>query len=158
MHEAPTLPYSEPAKFPTRQMFIWGPGLLLVAYFYAYFTAMTTGDVDLAQCHALESAVAAKNTVPMSVSAPGQPGIFCDRAIQQPFLTHYERVYVYGVVDTAQQDAIVAAVREYRAQHPEKILLLFIAKENWTAWSDPATGRSGGRRGPETPLRTAWVK
>jgi hypothetical protein len=139
-------------------MFIWGPGLLLVAYFYAYFTALTTGDVDLAQCHALESAVMANNTIPMSVSSPGQPGIFCERAIQQPLLTHYDRLYVYGVLDAAAQDAIVVAVREFQVHHAGKILLLFIAKENWTPWSDPGTQRNGGRRGPETPLRTVWVK
>jgi hypothetical protein len=158
VHEAPTLPYSEPTKFPTRQVFIWGPGLLLVAYFYAYFTAMTTGDVDLAQCHALESAVTARNTIPVSASAPGQPAVFCDRAIQQPFLTHYERVYIYGVTDAAAQDAIVASVRDFQTQHPGKIFVQFIDKENWQPWSDPSSGRSGGKRGPESPQRTLWLK
>ena len=144
----------------------WGLGIVLLVYFYAYFNAMTTGDVDLAGCHALEEAVTARVTIPMSVSSPGQPGIFCDRAVRLPLLTQYEKVYVYGVTETAEQDAILGAVREFQGtqqgkQHGEqhgKILVEFFLKENWQAWSDPASGRSGGKRGPETAMRAVWTE
>ncbi len=136
----------------------WVLGGLLVAYFYAYFMAMGSGDVEMAECHQLESAVVEKHTIPSSISAPGQPAIFCDRAIQLPFLRHYEKVYVYGVLDGAAQDAIVLTLRDFhQAGSGGRIEVQFFEKENWQRWSDPKTGDSGGRRGPETPLRTQWI-
>jgi hypothetical protein len=133
-------------------------GGLAVAYFYAYFAAMTTGDVDLAGCHALEEAVTAKYAIPMSVSSPGQAGIFCERAVRLPFLTQYEKVYVYGVREAGEQDSILGAVREFHGTQGGRILVEFFERENWQAWSDPATGMSGGKRGPETAVRSGWIE
>ncbi len=155
----PDILTGETPKTSKLKAWSWGAGILLLAYFYAYFNAMTTGDVDLAECHALESAVTARNTIPLSVSTPGSPGVFCDRAIQLPFLKHYEKVYVYGVTDAGAQDAILTTLRDFNSVHHQgRILVAFFAKENWQTWSDPATGRSGGRRGPETPARSLWIK
>ena len=154
----PDILTGESPKTSKLKTWSWGAGIFLLAYFYAYFSAMTTGDVDLAGCHALEEAVTAKHTIPMSVSSPGQPGIFCDRAVRLPLLTHYEKVYVYGVTEAAEQDAIVATVREFQSQHPARVLVQFIDKENWQTWSDPATGRNGGKRGPEATTRAVWVR
>jgi hypothetical protein len=136
----------------------WILGGLLLAYFYAYFAAMSSGDVDLAECHALEAAVVERNVVPPSVSAPRQPGIFCDRAIQMPFLRRYEKVFVYGVTDRAAQDGIVASVKEFRAARKGVPLVVeFFEKENWITWSD-GNGKSGGRRGKEIAVREDWVR
>jgi hypothetical protein len=137
----------------------WIFGGLLMGYFYAYFMAISSGDVELATCHQLESAVEAKHSLPASTSSPGRPAIFCDRAIQLPLLARYEKVYVYGVLDGATQDAIVGTLRDfYRERRSGKALVEFFEKENWQTWSSPATGESGGRRGPETPLRSLWIK
>jgi hypothetical protein len=146
-------------RIPWWQIILWLFGGLLVAYFYAYFVAMTTGDVELAECHDVETAVIAKHTIPLAISSPGRPGIFCDRAIKLPFLTHYKKVYVYGVTEPNAQDAIVQTLQRFDRDHKSgKLLVQFFAKENWTTWSDPATGGSGGRRGRETPLREVWIK
>ena len=155
MHETPQLKAAP--KFSWLRTLPWVIGGLLLAYFYAYFTAMTTGDVDLVQCHALEAAVTAKSTIPPSVSSPGRPGIFCDRAIRLPFLMRYEKVYVYGVTNVGAQDTIVQTLGDFPGAHDGKVLVEFFAKENWAAWSHPATGDKGGQRGTETPLRTIWI-
>ena len=150
---------SESAQFNWWRTLPWVVGTLLVAYFYAYFMAMATGDVELSQCHQLEAAVVAKHVIPASISSPGQRAIFCDREVQLPFLTHYEKVYVYGVLDGASQDAIVRTLQDfYRQRTGDKVLVQFFEEENWQTWSDPATGRSGGRRGPEKPVRSLWIK
>ena len=150
---------NEKKKMVWHRVWPWVVGGLLVAYFYAYFAAMTTGDVDLAQCHALEAAVVARNAIPASVSAPGQPGIFCDRAIQIPFLRRYEKVFVYGVTDKTAQDRVLAAIREFQlTRGGGRVLVEFFEKENWIAWSDQSGERSGGHRGPEVPVREVWVR
>ena len=150
---------TEHANLTWRRVWPWALGGLLVAYFYAYFAALATGDVELAECHNLESAVVAKHAIPLAISTPGQPGIFCDREVQLPLLTHYKKVYVYGVTQPNAQDAIVQTLEQFhRDQKSDRILVQFFDKENWVTWSDPATGRNGGRRGAETPLRTLWVK
>jgi hypothetical protein len=154
----PDILTGETPKTSKLKTWSWGGGIFLLAYFYAYFNALTTGDVNLAKCHELEKAVTAKDAIPMSVSSPGHAGIFCDRAIQLPLLTHYEKVYVYGVTDSAAQDSIVATVRDFHGPQHGKIEVLFFVKENWQPWSDPASGASGGKRGPETAVRVAWIK
>jgi hypothetical protein len=154
----PDILTGESPKTSKLKTWSWGAGIFLLAYFYAYFNAMSTGDVDLAECHELESAVSAKHSIPLSLSAPGSPAVFCDRAIQLPLLKHYENVYVYGVTEATAQDAILATLREFRGGHRQgRIRVAFFARENWQTWSDPATGRSGGHRGPETPVRSLWI-
>lgn len=158
----PDILTGESPKTSKLKTFSWSAGIFLLVYFYAYFNAMTTGDVDLAGCHALEEAVTAKHAIPMSVSSPGQPGIFCDRAVRLPLLTQYEKVYVYGVMESVEQDSILGAVRDFHGtQHGNqrgKILVEFFEKENWQPWSDPSTGRSGGKRGAETAVRSVWIQ
>src|SRR5271156_6680456 len=144
----PVFPLTESKPIRWRRVWPWVFGGVLVAYFYAYFMAMATGDVEMAQCHQLESAVEAKHSIPGSTSSPGRPAIFCDRAVKFPFLAPYEKVYVYGVLDAASQEAIVRTLQKfYRERNSEKVQVQFFEKENWKTWSDPATGRSGGRRG-----------
>jgi hypothetical protein len=85
-------------------------------------------------------------------------GYFLYREIRLPFLTHYKKVYVYGVTETAPQNSVAQTLQKVNGERRGgKILLQFFDKENWTTWSDPATGRNGGRRGRETPLQSIWI-
>jgi hypothetical protein len=94
----------------------------------------------------------------MSLSQPGSPGIFCDLGVHFPLLRSYDHIFIYSVLDGREQDSILADVqRAGGPPHARPILLQFFEKENWKTWSDPATGRSGGSRGPETPLRSIWI-
>jgi hypothetical protein len=94
-----------------------------------------------------------------SVSSPGSPAIFCDLGVHFPFLRSYDSVFIYGVVNPAEQDSTLANLRSYHAKaQAHRILVRFIAKENWKTWSDRANGRCGGSRGPETPVRQVWIE
>ncbi len=95
---------------------------------------------------------------PLSVSQPNTPAAFCELGVHFPLLRTYFTVFIYGVFDRTQQDAIVASLRNApRGPNAKKILVQFFEKENWRPWSDPASGRSGGNRGPETPIATHWI-
>jgi hypothetical protein len=138
---------------------MWLLLILLVTYSYAFIMATTTDSNNLGECQALVSAVTSTHRLPESVASPGSPAIFCDLGAHFPFLRSYDSVFIYGVVHPAEQDSILANLRSYHAAaQTHRILVRFIAKENWRTWSDPATGRSGGSRGPEPPLRQAWIE
>jgi len=105
------------------------------------------------------SAVTSKHRLPPSVSEPGSPAIFCELGVHFPLLRTYYSVYIYGVLDKREQDSVVGNLRTYhRASHIPKILVQFFEEENWKPWSDPKSGRSGGSRGPETPIAKAWIE
>jgi hypothetical protein len=136
----------------------WLAGGFLVAYAYAFISATTTDSDDLYQCKAIVSSVTSSHSLPLSVSEPGHPAIFCDLGVHFPLLRSYYSVFIYGVLDKGQQDSIVADLQRFhRASRTQKILVRFFAKENWKTWSDPASGRSGGSRGPESALVRVWI-
>jgi hypothetical protein len=136
----------------------WIVGGLLVAYAYAFVSATTTDSEDLSGCQAIVSAVSSSHSLPLSVSEPVHPAIFCDLGVHFPLLRSYYSVFIYGVLDKGQQNSIIADLQRFhRASHTQKILVRFFAKENWKAWSDPASGRSGGSRGPESALVRVWI-
>ena len=134
----------------------WIVGGLLAAYAYAFVSATTTDSEDLSGCQAIVSAVTFSHSLPLSVSEPGHPAIFCDLGVHFPLLRSYYSVFIYGVLDN-QQDSIIADLQRFHRAHTQKILVRFFAKENWKAWSDPASGRSGGSRGPESALVRVWI-
>jgi len=139
-------------------VFGWIAGGLLVAYAYAFISATTTDSEDFSGCPAVVSAVTSRHSIPLSVSEPGSPAVFCDLGVHFPLLRSYYSVFIYGVLDQGQQDSIIADLRSFhRAFHKQKILVQFFEKENWKTWSDPGSGRSGGSRGPESPLVKAWI-
>jgi hypothetical protein len=136
----------------------WLGGGFLIAYAYAFVMATTTDSQNLDECNAVVSAVTSKHSVPLSVSEPGRPAIFCDLGVHFPLLRSYETVFIYGVLDKGQQDSIIADLRSFhRASPTRKILVQFFEKENWKTWSDPGSGRSGGSRGPESPIFKVWI-
>jgi hypothetical protein len=136
----------------------WILGGLIIAYCYAFINAITTASENSYQCKALESAAITGHRIPMSVSQPNTPAAFCELGVHFPLLRTYFTVFIYGVIDRAQQDAIVTSLcNAPRDPNAKKILVQFFEKENWRSWSDPKTGRSGGNRGPETPIATHWI-
>ena len=136
----------------------WIIGGLIIAYCYVFINAITSASENSDQCKALESAVIAGHQIPTSVSQPGKPAAFCELGVHFPLLRTYFTVFIYGVLDRTQQDAILASLRAApRAPNAKKILVQFFEKENWRPWSDPASGRSGGNRGPEPPIATQWI-
>jgi hypothetical protein len=146
-------------KFRWWTVSMWLLLILLITYSYAFIMATTTDSNNLGECQALVSAVTSTRRLQESASSPGSPAIFCDLGVHFPFLRSYDSVFIYGVVDPAEQDPILANLRSHHAAaQTHRILVRFIAKENWRTWSDPAAGRSGGSRGPETPLRQVWIE
>jgi hypothetical protein len=94
----------------------------------------------------------------MSVSQPNTPAAFCELGVHFPLLRTYFTVFIYGVPDHSEQDAIVTSLRATpRSPNQKRILVQFFDKENWRPWSDPNSGRSGGNRGPEHPIATQWI-
>jgi hypothetical protein len=131
----------------------------LVFYLLAYLTMTTTSSEDLWECTVIVKAIEAEHRIPPSLSAPGRPGVFCDKGVHLPFLNAYDTVVVYGVTDRAEQDAIIVTLANIRHEsYVRKVRLQFIDKENWTTWSDPRSGRRGGDRGPESPSREVWIR
>ena len=142
----------------THKIAAWVAGALIIAYCYAFINAITTASENSYQCKALESAAIAGHQIPLSVSQPNTPAAFCELGVHFPLLRTYFTVFIYGVLDRTQQDEILASLRSApRGPNAKKILVQFFEKENWRAWSDPASGRSGGNRGPETPIATHWI-
>jgi hypothetical protein len=135
----------------------WIVGALVIAYCYAFINAITTASENSYQCRALESAAINGNEIPLSVSQPNTPAAFCELGVHFPFLRTYFTVFVYGVFDRTQQEAIITSLSNAPRPNAKKILVQFFDKENWRPWSDPASGRSGGNRGPETPIATHWI-
>jgi hypothetical protein len=136
----------------------WIAGGFLVAYAYAFVSATTSDSEDLSGCPAIVSTVTSSHSLPLSVSEPGHPAIFCDLGVHFPLLRSYYSVFIYGVFDKALQDSIISDLQGFhRSSHTQKILVRFFAKENWKTWSDPASGRSGESRGAESPLVRIWI-
>ncbi len=137
---------------------VWLLGGFLVAYAYTFISATASDSENLSGCQAVVSAV---------TSDTGFRRRSPNQAVQQFPVTWAfifrcsgptTRVFIYGVLDKGEQDAIVVDLRTFhRASQTPRILVQFFEKENWRTWSDPKSGRSGGSRGPETPIFKAWV-
>jgi hypothetical protein len=136
----------------------WLLGGFLVAYAYAFISATASDSENLSGCQAVVSAVNSRHRIQPSVSEPGSPAVSCDLGVHFPLLRTYYTVFIYGVLDKSEQNAIVGDLRTFhRASQTPRILVQFFEKENWRAWSDAKTGRSGGSRGAETPIFKVWV-
>jgi len=153
------LAYSTSDRRRRWTLIAWLVGGFLVAYAYTFISATASDSENLSGCQAVVSAVTSKHRLPPSVSEPGSPAIFCELGVHFPLLRTYYSVYIYGVLDKREQDSVVGNLRTYhRASHIPKILVQFFEEENWKSWSDPKSGRSGGSRGPETPIAKAWIE
>jgi hypothetical protein len=133
--------------------------LLVLAYGYYYLTAMTTSGNDLLECKAIAGLVTLGHVIPESISTPGRPAIFCDVEMRGFLLKRFDHVRIYGVINKSQQDSMLEALEHGQMQSKHRELTVdFYEKENWTTWSDPGSGRRGGDRGPETPIRQVFIK
>jgi hypothetical protein len=79
--------------------------------------------------------------------------------VRFPFLTSYDTLFIYGVTDKSEQDSIVKTLKDVRREpHIRDVFVRFFDRENWKTWSDPGSGRRGGERGQETPIREEWIR
>jgi hypothetical protein len=145
------------SKLRGHKIAAWIIGGLIIAYCYAFINAITTASENSDQCKALESAAITGHQIPTSISQHGKPAAFCELGVHFPLLRTYFTVFIYGVLDRTQQDAIVSSLRSAPRPNAKRILVQFFEKENWRPWSDPSSGRSGGNRGPEHPIATQWI-
>lgn len=128
-------------------------------YGYMYILAATRSASDLFECEAIENAVKLPQTRPQAAPGINRVAIYCSEAVDLPFPIKYDQVSVYGVTDTASQDEIVRTLQQFRQQfHTRRIRAEFYKAENWQTWSDPKTGNRGRYRGPETLVKSVWVK
>ncbi len=133
--------------------------LFVLAYGYYYLTAALTSGDDVFECQAIASMVTSGHEIPESVSTPGRPAIFCNAEVRGFLLKRFDHVRIYGVTDKNQQDSILEALGHGKTQSkPREMTVDFYEKENWKTWSDPGTGRRGGDRGPESPIRQVFIK
>jgi hypothetical protein len=144
-------------QLPKHHIAAYVVGGLIIAYCYAFINAITTASENSYQCKALETAAITGHQIPTSISQPGKPAAFCELGVHFPLLRTYFTVFIYGVLDRTQQDAIVNSLRGAPRGNQKRILVQFFDKENWRPWSDPNSGRSGGNRGPEHPIATQWI-
>lgn len=132
-------------------------GLVVVfcfAYGYAFFISRMTSGQDVDECRVLAHLVESTQSIPVSISSPGLPALSCNADVSGFLFRRFDHVRVYGVIDAGKQDSIFQILQKARQQGKIKpVLLEFYDKENWKTWSHPATGTSGGDRGPETVIR-----
>ena len=74
-------------------------------------------------------------------------------------MRRFDHIRTYGVVGNREQDSVVEILtRTHERLKTRPMVVEFYGKENWKTWSSPATGNSGGDRGPETPVRTVEIR
>jgi hypothetical protein len=116
----------------------------------------TSGD-DILECEAIAESVESRYSLPPSMSVPGRPAFFCDADVRSVLMRRFDHIRIYGVIDNSEQESIIQTIKKAREQLKTKpIVVDFYEKENWKTWSD-STGRSGGERGPEAPIRKGVV-
>jgi hypothetical protein len=153
------MPDEKTAKPRLRVFFGILLGMSCVGYGYFYLVS-TMADPDVnAECQEIATLVESESSIPQSIVIPGYPAFFCGKDVRGVFLRPFDHVKVYGVIDRSQQDLVVANLKRARQQLKTRLIIAdFYEKENWKTWSDPATGRSGGERGPETPTRRIVIE
>jgi hypothetical protein len=92
-------PLTPKRRFRWRTVGMWLLLTILIMYLYAFIMATTTDGNDQAECQSLVSAVRSRHGIPLSVSRPGSPAIFCDLGVHFPFLQSYDGVFIYGELD-----------------------------------------------------------
>jgi hypothetical protein len=130
---------------------------LLYIPFYMGIQFLQTGADRFGECTTLCETAAASRVVPVSVSMPGKPAVFCSVERRGMFLAYYNRIMIYGVTERAAQDAVLKGLSEYyHTAHTNPLEVMFLEKENWTA----RQGRNGvvsGSRGPEKLIRVVNI-
>jgi hypothetical protein len=147
-------------KLPTIRKVAAGLCVLAVlGYGYFYLMSTTTSGGDILECNAIAKFVESSQSFPQSISVPGRPAFFCDADVRGVLMRRFDHIRIYGVVDNTEQNSVIETLkRTHEHLKTRPILVDFYEKENWKTWSSPATGNSGGERGPETPVRTVAIR
>ena len=94
-----------------------------------------------------------------SVSVPGRSPVFSNPGARGLLGTFPHQVIVYTVLDTAEQDRIIALVETYKKTLDiRSVEVRFFEEENWSTWISPDGLRSGDSRGTEEFLRVVTVE
>src|SRR5258708_1449839 len=90
MKDVPNLgpAYSRSDRRRQWTLIAWLVGGFLVAYAYVFISATASDSEHLSGCQAVVSAVTSRHRLPLSVSEPGSPAIFCDLGVH----SHYSRL------------------------------------------------------------------
>jgi vacuolar-type H+-ATPase subunit I/STV1 len=133
------------------------PITILYVPFYVGVQFVQTGADRFGECTGLCQTAVASEVVPVSLSVPGKPAVFCSVERRGMFLSYYNQLTVYGVTDSvAQQKVLDGLTQHYRQAHTNPIQVMFYERENWTVRSGKS-GVSSGARGPEKLIRVATV-
>jgi hypothetical protein len=93
----------------------------------------------------------------LSKSQPNIPPIFANAGGTGVFGPTPHHIVVYSVQDSVSQNTIVDLIRDYKKQtNLRPIIVEFYKEENWETWT--STRSSGGKRGPETLIRTVKLR
>jgi hypothetical protein len=114
---------------------------------------------DIEECEVLTSALLKAHELPPAATAWGSGGraLYCGIHQRNPLIPYlYTRITVYEVVASAEQERVLATLRQAKGPGYKPIIVRFFEKEIWTVEI-----RSGGRsegRGDEVALRTEILR
>ena len=137
----------------------WLLGGLLVAYCYTFISATASDSENLSGCQAIVSAVTSPTQIPTVGLRARQSSRFCELGVHLPLLRTYFTVFIYGVLDRTEQDAILDSLRACvtRLAYARNARASSTKRKTGSPGPTRHSGRSGGSRGPETPILTRWI-
>jgi hypothetical protein len=113
---------------------------------------------DLGHCQDFVDAAVQTNVVPQSVSAPGQPAVFCEIAEYGILRSRYQVVGIYSVPRDQQREVLTALTTAHQHVNGAPVQVLFYERENWQTWTSKDGRFTGGSRGPEKIQRVAVLR
>jgi hypothetical protein len=124
---------------------------------------------DYGHCQDLVAAVVQTNVVPQSVSSPGQPAVFCQKAEYGILRSRYQVLQIYSVPMDAQNIVLAAVSSARHRLNSERVQVVFYQRENWRIGgpynADGTLADKGGTiipgsatRGPEKIERVSVIR
>jgi hypothetical protein len=147
--------------------------VLLVSYLgWSLFLFLGLGlewSGDFGHCQDLVAAAVQTNVVPQSVSAPGEPAVFCQKAEYGILRSRYQVLEIYSVPMDAQNIVLAALARARHRLNSEGVQVVFYQRENWRIGgpynADGTLADKGGTiipgsatRGPEKIERVSVIR
>jgi hypothetical protein len=133
--------------------------VVCLVYGYLFLITSTISSADLDECAGIVDAIEKENSIPVSISKPGGPALFCDLGVRHLSMRRFDNIKIYGLREQSRQDAVIETLKRYRRQvHTKPLLVQFYEKQNWQTWSSSSTGTRGGRRGPESSIRKVSIE
>ncbi len=129
------------------------PLTVLFALFDIGVQFVSTGADRLGECSGLNRAAASSNVIPESKVTPGRPAVGCAVERRGIFLSYYDSVALFGVIDASAQQRVLDEVAEQiRQAHTHPVQVMFYESENWSV-SKLENARTLGSRGPRKLIR-----